>query len=119
MLIKIIMICLMTFELWYLQILYKNRYNQECKENEDFRDRAYKWSEKILKEHLELVEENQKLFEQNLFQDKLIDEMANAIVDEYLCYEPCPLEFKIDDCESKDSCTGCVKEYFIKKVEEQ
>lgn len=64
MLIKIIMICLITFESWYLQILYKNRYNQECKENEDFRDRAYKWSEKILKEYLELVEENKKLKEE-------------------------------------------------------
>ncbi len=64
MLIKIIMICLITFELWYLQILYKNRYNQECKENEDFRDRAYKWSEKRLKEYLELVEENKKLTEE-------------------------------------------------------
>lgn len=64
MLIKIIIICLITFELWYLQILYKNRYNQECKENEDFRDRAYKWSEKILKEYLELVEENKKFKEE-------------------------------------------------------
>lgn len=63
MLIKIIMICLITFELWYLQILYKNRYNQECKENEDFRDRAYKWSEKILKEYSELIEDYAKLKE--------------------------------------------------------
>lgn len=62
--------------------------------------------------------ENQKLFEQNLFQDKLIDEMVNEIFENYQSYEPCPLEDKTK-CKISLNCKECIKQYFIKKAEEQ
>lgn len=67
--------------------------------------------------------ENQKLFEQSLFQDKVIDEMTNYIAN----ITDCPAEnekidmedFKCDEecsCD-KDLTKRCWKKYFIKKVE--
>lgn len=76
-------------------------------------------AKEALKDKCEIADERNQLLVENQKLNKVIDEMACTIVDEYLGYEPCPIEFKVEDCESKDSCTGCVKQFFKKKVEER
>lgn len=61
--IKIIMICLIIFELWFFQILYKNKWNEEVKANEDYMDRNFKWSQSILKDYEELLNDYVKVKE--------------------------------------------------------
>lgn len=61
--IKIIIICLIIFELWFFQILYKNKWNGEIEANEDYMDRNFKWSQSILKDYEELLNDYAKLKE--------------------------------------------------------
>lgn len=61
--------------------------------------------------------ENQKLFEQSLFQDKVIDEMAEFMSTDY-CIPIPKEECRIGEA-TPEKCEHCIKQYFIKKVEEQ
>lgn len=70
--------------------------------------------ELILKDNARLDTENQKLFEQSLFQDKVIDLICedyvetNEVLEQYFP----PVDEKLLDKEK-------IKQYFYKKVEEQ
>ena len=66
----------------------------------------------ILEDNTRLDKENQKLFEENLFKDKVIDEMIDYIdgmgdTPDILCED------------YNEECHKYVKQYFYKKVEEQ
>lgn len=84
MMIKIIMICLIICMLWFCQILYKNKWNEEFKENMDYRDRVHKWSMNILSEqsklldnYLELKIKNENITREILNRDKKYNELLN------------------------------------------
>lgn len=82
--IKIIMICLIIFELWFIQILYKNKWNEEFEENMDYRDKMHNWSMNILSEqsklldnYLELKIKNENITRELLNRDKKYNELLN------------------------------------------
>lgn len=64
-----------------------------------------------------MVNKNKELIKENELKNKIIDEMANKILEEFQGYEPCPLENKMD-CENSN-CKECIKQYFYKKAEEK
>lgn len=82
--IKILLICLIIFVLWYVQILYKNKWNEEFEENMDYRDKVHKWSTNILSEqsklldnYLELKIKNENITRELLNRDKKYNELLN------------------------------------------
>lgn len=82
--IKIIMICLIIFELWFIQILYKNKWNEEFEENMDYRNKMHNWSMNILAEqsklldnYLELKIKNENITRELLNRDKKYNELLN------------------------------------------
>lgn len=82
--IKIFLICLIIFVLWYIQILYKNKWNEEFEENMDYRDKVHKWSTNILSEqsklldnYLELKIKNENITRELLNRDKKYNELLN------------------------------------------
>ena len=82
--IKIIMICLIIFELWFIQILYKNKWNEEFEENMDYRDKMHNWSMNILSEqsklldnYLELKIKNENITRELLSRDKKYNELLS------------------------------------------
>lgn len=84
MMIKIIMICLIICMLWFCQILYKNKWNEEFKENKYYRDKIHKWSidifserSKILDDNLELKIKNENITRELLNRDKKYNELLN------------------------------------------
>lgn len=81
---KIILICLIIFVLWYVQILYKNKWNEEFEENMDYRDRVHKWSMNILSDHSKLLDDyldlkikNENITRELLNRDKKYNELLN------------------------------------------
>lgn len=75
-----------------------------------------------------LVNDNQKLFEQRIFQDKVIDELLNKLNQDinYFSDEENSEFIKIyENIKDKTELKGrelrkyCIEQYFIKKVEEQ
>lgn len=82
--IKIILICLIIFVLWYIQILYKNKWNEEFEENMDYREKMHKWSTNILAEqsklldnYLELKIKNENITRELLSRDKKYNELLS------------------------------------------
>lgn len=64
--IKIIFICLIVFELWFIQMLYKERYKTEFKEKMTYMDFSFKLSNDnliLIEKNLNLAKENKKLKE--------------------------------------------------------
>lgn len=81
---KIIMICLIILVLWFGQVLYKNKWNEEYKESNDYKDKVHKWYTNILSEqsklldnYLELKIKNENITRELLNRDKKYNELLN------------------------------------------
>ena len=84
--IKIIIICLIIFELWFFQILYKNKYNNEVDANMEYMDRVSKWSDEVLSDQEESIEKYKKLLakKQNIERELLSrDKKYNELLIKY------------------------------------
>lgn len=76
---------------------------------EDFTQKVSEAINLLLEDNVRLDKENQKLFEENLFKDQIIDEMCNYLKAPY----------KINIFKGRKTTHTAIKDYFYKKVEEQ
>lgn len=62
-----------------------------------------------------LAEDNKYYAEEIEKKDKIIDEMARELINQFSHYEPCCLEFETE-CKKYKTCEDCIIQYFERKV---
>ncbi len=77
MIIKIIMICLIVYVLWFLMILYKNEWKREC----DLTSQQLKFEMQLINDYTkrinEVMIENENITRELLNRDKKYNELLN------------------------------------------